>query len=106
MESPDKAACRAAVSMDVDRPREAEGAPTLVEGRQTPAPILPLARQVPAPSGAGLDEGWQAGLLTPGSSYRLRLTVPAHSGFLELSSPVTAALPHRICTCFPILPAP
>jgi len=29
---------------------------------------------------------------------------PLYSGFMELSSPVTAALPHRILTCFPILP--
>ena len=36
----------------------------------------------------------------------LRLTALAHSGLVELSSPVTAALPHRICTCFPILPGP
>jgi hypothetical protein len=50
------------------------------------------------------DERKKAGLLTSGSFYWLRLTASLRSGFMEFSSPVTAALPHRIHTCFPILP--
>jgi len=72
--------------------------------RKDSTPILSLARQLPGPHGPGLDERKKAGLLTSGSSYSLRLAVLLHSGFMELSSPVTAALPHRIFTCFPILP--
>ncbi len=72
--------------------------------RRDSTPILSLARQSPGPHGPGLDERKKAGLLTSGSSYWLRLTAISRSGLMELSSPVTAALPHRIHTCFPILP--
>jgi len=44
----------------------------------------------------------QAGLLTYGSSYRLRLPVQLNSGSSQLSSPITAAGPSPICAGFPI----
>jgi len=66
-------------------------------------PILSLAKQLPRPLGRGLDEHKKAGLLTSRSSYQSRLTALSHSGFMRSSSLVTAALPHRTCTCFPIL---
>src|SRR6056297_4148269 len=44
----------------------------------------------------------QAGLLTSGSSYRLRLPGLSASGILQLSSPTTAAGPSPIFTGFPI----
>ena len=43
----------------------------------------------------------QAGLLTLGSSYRLRLPGLPASGILQLSSPITAAGPSPNCTGFP-----
>lgn len=45
----------------------------------------------------------QAGLLTFGSSYRLRLPGLSASGIMQLSSPNTAAGPSPIFTRFPIL---
>lgn len=71
---------------------------------ETPLPSCLLARQSPGPHDSGLDERKKAGLLTSGSSYSFRLAALSRSGFVEFSSPVTAALPHRIFTCFPILP--
>ena len=44
----------------------------------------------------------QAGLLTPGSSYLLRLPSFAASGLRQLLSPVTAAGPFPIHTEFPL----
>jgi hypothetical protein len=44
----------------------------------------------------------QAGLLTPGSSYWLRLPNQTVSDMMQRSSPVTAAGPSPICTRFPI----
>jgi hypothetical protein len=46
----------------------------------------------------------QAGLLTFGSFYRLRLPIPLKqaSGILQLSSPITAAGPSPILTEFPV----
>ncbi len=81
-----------------------EGWSVKVRHREDSTPILSLAGQSPGPHGPGLDERKKAGLLTSGSSYSFRLTAFAHSGLMELSSPVTAALPSRICTWFPILP--
>jgi len=48
----------------------------------------------------------RAGLLTSGSSYRLRLPISLEqdSGLLQVSSPVTAAGPCRFYTGFPIMP--
>ena len=44
----------------------------------------------------------QAGLLTFGSSYRLRLPGQSASDILQLSFPITAAGPSLILTGFPI----
>jgi hypothetical protein len=65
--------------------------------------ILSLAKQLPAPHDAGLDEHEQAGLLTSRSSYQLRLTASKMQWHLKPSSLVTAALPCGIHTRFPIL---
>jgi hypothetical protein len=69
-------------------------------------PSCPWRDSRPDHTARDLMSAQKAGLLTSGSSYSFRLTALAHSGLVELSSPVTAALPHRICTCFPILPGP
>ena len=42
-----------------------------------------------------------SGLPARGSAYSPRLPVLANSGFLRLSSPLTAAGPRRLCTSLP-----
>ena len=58
------------------------------------------------PGPRGFRPDLQAGLLTPGSSYTLRLPpkTAGESGIWQGSSPVTAAGPCRLRTGFPIKP--